>query len=139
MPAYPSATPRRCSPSESLGSYRIKGAALCVTWPLTSDLGVCKLIMLDLLAICGVALCFEEETSGGEKVSHLSQPAQLNTHEHCLGTIKEAPSMSLFTANAEKCELADLKCSFTWMQLWQAEPASPEPAECSLLAECSHL
>lgn len=36
-------------------------------------------------------------------------------------------------ANTDKCELAELKCSFTGMQLWQAEPASPGPAECFLL------
>lgn len=46
------------------GSYRIKGAALGVMWPLTSDFGVCKLIMQGRFSICGVALCFEEETSG---------------------------------------------------------------------------
>lgn len=52
------------SPCESRGSDGIKGAAPGVMWPLTFDFGVCKLIMHDRFSICGVALCFEEETSG---------------------------------------------------------------------------
>lgn len=66
-------------PSDSLGSYRMKGAALGVMWPLTSDLGVCKLIMPDRLSIGGGALCFEEETSGWRE--GLS-PRPAHTAEH---------------------------------------------------------
>lgn len=60
---------------------------------------MCKLIMQDWCTICSVALCFEEETPRGgvEKVSHLSQPTQLNTHEHSLGIIKAAPSTESFS------------------------------------------
>lgn len=73
---------------------RIKVEVLGVMWPLTSDLSVCKLIMQDRSSVCGVLLfVLRGRPQGGEeKVPHLSQPTQLNTHEDGLGIIKEAPS-----------------------------------------------
>lgn len=55
--------------------------------------------------------------------SHLSQPSQLNTHEHSLGIIKEAsstvPGIShyVWQSSAEKCQLTDSKCPFFVIEL----------------------
>lgn len=50
--------------------------------------------------------------------SHLSQPSQLNTHEHSLGVIKEKSSTDprishyLWQTSMEECQLADIKAIF---------------------------
>lgn len=55
--------------------------------------------------------------------SHLSQPSQLNTHEHSLGIIKEAPSTVpgishyLWQTSAENCQLTDTKALFFVIEL----------------------
>lgn len=59
---------------------RIKVEVLGVMWPLTLDLGACKLIMQGCCSICSVALCFEEETPGWSGRGLSPQPA--HTAEH---------------------------------------------------------
>lgn len=72
---------------------------LGVMWPLTLDLSVCKLITQGRSSSCSVvSFVLRRRPQGGvEKVSHLSLPTQLNTHERNLGIIKEVPLTESFS------------------------------------------
>lgn len=76
---------------------RIKVEVLGVMWPLTLDLNVCKLIMQDRSSYLQCCFVLRRPQGGVEKVSHLSRPPQLNTHERSLGVIKEVPLIESFS------------------------------------------
>lgn len=76
----------------------IKVGVQGLMWPLTLDLSVCKLIMRGLVLYlqCFFFVLRRRPQGGAEKVSHLSWPTQLNTHEHNLGIIRDEPLTESF-------------------------------------------